>query len=142
MINLATITAAVETLLKNNLASYNVNRNAMRATDPQQVARTNGWINVQRGSLSYRAVRTGSQPWQAQVAIRVEVQAASLASGADAEDRLQAAEEAVLAVLAANKKLGNTVDQTLGYDIEYLYNDGQQIWHHAAIITINAEVQA
>lgn len=141
MINLATITAAVKTLLDDGLDGYNINRNAARNTDPQVAARTNGWINVQRGSLNYRPHSTGSQPWLAQIGIRVEVQVASIKSGEDAEDKLQTAEKAVMDVLNGDRKLGSTVDQVTGYDITYEFNDAGQVYHHAAVITINAEVR-
>lgn len=142
MINLATITAAVETLLKANTSGYNINRNAARNEDPNLAARTKGWINVQRGGQQIRSVSTGARPWMTNLKIRVEIQVASLKSGQAAEDALQAAETEIMNTLNANRKLGGTVDQTLGYAINYEFNDAETIWHHAAIITIEAEVRA
>ena len=142
MINLSEITAAVENLLKSGLSGYSIHRNAARNTNADLAARGSGWINVMRGSVDYRAHSIGDLPWMASIQVTVEVQAASMSSAEDAEDRLQNAEKAVLDVLTGDKKLGNTVDMTNGYSIKYEYNAQEKIYHHAAIITIKAEARA
>jgi hypothetical protein len=142
MIDFGQITAAVKTLLSNSLTGYAVVRNAPRNTDPSIAARGNGWVNVTRGRIEYQpAGGLGHTPWIAQVEIRVEVQVASMLSDAEAEDKLQDAEKAVLDALTADKKLGSTVDMTNGYSVAYEYNAQERIWHHAAIITVRAEVR-
>lgn len=142
MINLATITTAVQTLLRANLESYVVERNARRNHDPNRCTQIAGLINVRRGGNRYEPFGTGSQPWKAGPRIDVEVQVATGESAEAAEDLLQAAEAQIMDVLTANKKLGGTVDMTTGYDIRYEFNDEAQVYHHAAIITIMAEARA
>jgi len=65
-----------------------------------------------------------------------------MASGEDAEDRLQNAEEDVMIVLNANKKLNDTVNMNVGYNIEYEFNAAERVWHHSSIITAKYEVMA
>ena len=50
----------------------------------------------------------------------------------------------VMDVLTANKKLNDTVNMTVGYEIKYDVNEDEeaQIYFHAAIITIKTEVRA
>lgn len=143
MLNFATVTSALETLLNANLTGYSINRNAPRNTDPNVPARQqNGWINIQRNKLNYVGYSTGPQPWLGTPSIRVEIQVSSRESGSDAEDMLQSAEAEVLSVIAADKNIGGTVAIIKGFDISYEYNDSTEIYHHAAIITINMEVRA
>ena len=141
MINLKTITAGVETILNAGLTGYTITRNEERNVDPNIAAQNNGWIGIYRGRLEYETYATGSIPWMAHIEVKVEVQIASFTSGEDAEDKLQDAEKAVIDVLVANKKLNNTVDMTNGYSIDYEYNADEEIYHHAAIITIKAEAR-
>ena len=144
MINMKDITKAVKKILDNNLSDYVIERNPKRNEDPNIAARGKGWIGVYRGGLDYDPHTTGSQPWLAHPSVMVEIQTASLLSGADAEDRLQDAEEEVMDVLTANKNLSGTVSMTMGYEIKYEYNEDEeaQIYFHAAIITIKTEVRA
>ena len=142
MINLKTITQAIETLLNNNLEGYLIERNAERNVDPNKAARGSGWIGIYRGNVKYEPHTTGSTPWRALIELKVEVQRASMQSGADAEDKLEDSVEAVMDVLTANKKLNNTVGTTVGYRIDYEFNSEEKIWHHAGIITITAETRA
>lgn len=142
MINYKDITRAIESILREDLTGYDIQRNPQRNTDPNIAARGKGWIGIYRGPLSYAAHTTGGSPWLVDIRPRVEVQAASMQSGADAEDRLEDAVKDVMDVLTANKKLAGTVAMTNGYEITYEYNTAEQVWHHAALITILAEVRA
>jgi len=144
MINMKDITSAVETILNDNLSGYIIERNPRRNQDANTAAQGKGWIGIYRGGLDYDAYATGSQPWLAHPSVIVEVQAASMLSGEDAEDKLQDAEKAVMDVLTANKKLNDTVNMTVGYEIKYDVNEDEeaQIYFHAAIITIKTEVRA
>ncbi len=143
MINFSDITKAIETLLKANLTGYVITRNEGRNDDYNRAAQAEGWIGIYRGSLDYEPGFMGDRPWLVSVDVVVELQVASFISGSDAEDLLQAKEEAVLDILTDNKKLGSTVDMTNGYTIEYEYNaDTEQgVYLQAAIITIHAEVR-
>lgn len=143
MINMKDITRAVKSILEQNLQGYTIVRNAQRNMDPNIAAKNNGWIGVYRGKLDYSPHTIGgNNPYMAEIEVVIEVQTASMQSGADAEDRLQDAEEAVMDVLNDNKKLSGTVHQNNGYSIEYEFNADETIWHHAAIITARYEVRA
>ena len=150
MINLKLITQAVETLLKDNLGvinsqaskdGYTIERNAARNSDPNIAARGKGWIGIYRAKLSYKPLTLNQ--WKANIDIDVELQVAHFKSGDIAEDMLQDGEQAILNVLTANKNLSGTVGMTNGYDIDYQYNTDVQhgLYHHAAVITIEAEAQ-
>ena len=144
MINMKDITAGVETVLSNALAGYTIERNPRRNQDANTAALNKGWIGIYRGGLDYDAHTTGSQPWLAKPSVIVEVQAASFLSGEDAEDRLQDAEQEVMNALTADKKLDGTVNMTTGYEIRYEINEDEEaeIYFHAALITIKAEVRS
>jgi len=142
ILNLKYITMAVESILKNNLFGYTIERNPERNEDPNVAAKGSGWIGIYRGPVSYDAHTTGSTPWLVGVNIRVEVQVASMKSSEDAEDRLQDSEEEVLTVLNNNRTLNGTVAMINGYDIDYEFNEEERIYFHASIIIIRAEVRS
>lgn len=142
MVNLKNITSAVKTMLDNGLTGYTIERNPERNVDPSVASRGSGWIGVYRGGIEYKPYSIGAAPWLCEATVIVEVQAASMLSAEDAEDRLQTAEQAVLAVLNGDKTLGGTVDMTNGYHVEYQYNKDNAIYYHASIITLMCEVRA
>lgn len=141
MINLKLITQAVETLLKNNLSGYQVERNPERPDDPWKATASTAWVGVYRGNTEYEGRAIGGQPWLANVNIIIEVQAASLTSADDCEDRLLTAEAAVLTVINSNRTLSGTVDMLMGYTIIYEENRDTQSYFQAAIITVRAQVR-
>lgn len=149
MINLKTITQAIEAILKAGLSGYTITRNAERNTSLDVAARGNGWIGIYRARVNYSTLTTGR--WLTNIEIDVELQVAHVGgrNGNEiAEDKLQDGEKAILDILTANKKLdsgsGPTVDMTNGFQIEYEYNaeEAQGIYHHASIITLLLEVQS
>ena len=143
MINFSTITKAVEELLTNNLPGYVITRNEEINSDPNVATRYKGWVGVYRGSLEYEAYTVGAgRRWMTNLEILIVLQAASLQNGAEAEDRLQDAEKEIMDVLTANPTLSGSVAMTTGYSIEYEYKREQQVYFHAAIITIKGQVRA
>jgi len=139
MINLKDITQAVEILLNGNVTgAVIIERNPMRNDDPSRAVV--GWIGIYRGSLSYEPHTTG-HGYMALVEILVELQASSHQSGSDAEDILQDLEKQVIDVLKANPTLSGTVQNPLGYSIEYQFNADEEINFHSAVITIHAGVR-
>jgi hypothetical protein len=142
MIDLSKITKAVQEMLSGGLSGYTIVRNEPRNEDANIAASGKGWVGIYRGSNSYNPRTTGDRPWGAVVEVVVEVQTASMRSGEDAEDRLQAAEQEVMGVLNADKKLKGTVDMTVGYEIAYDINASSQMYYQAAIITVKAEVRS
>lgn len=141
MIDISTITKAVEAMLISGLDGYVITRNELRNEDPNVAAGNKGWVGIYRGGQKLSPRTTGNMPWGGEVEIVVEVQTASMRSGAEAEERLQAAEKEVMDVLEADKKLGGTVDMTMGYEVRYEVNADTQTYFQAAIITVKAEVR-
>jgi len=145
IVKLNEITKAVERLFKDNLNGYIITRNAERNVDSNAAVLDSGWIGIYRGSCRYlpRSIAAGtSRRWTYELEIIVIIQAASMHSGEDAEDRLQTAEQEVVALLSNNPKLNDTVAMTTGYDIDYEYNTDNEVYFHASIVTIKAEVHA
>jgi hypothetical protein len=142
VINVKTITKAVEDIINDNTVGYIVTRNAERNVDPNVAAKDKGWIGIYRGGINYLPYTTGSTPWLAEVRVDVELQVASMQSGEQAEDKLQDAEAELLGIFAANLNLNGTVLMTQGYDIRYDVNVEAEVYFHAAIITLRTEVRA
>ena len=141
IINYSTITKAIESLLQNNLRGYIITRNEERNTDPNR-AIDGGWIGIYRGNVSYDARVIGARPWNAILRPMIEIQVASVISGSDAEEKLQAAEKEVIDILSANKTLSGTVNMTNGYSMDYEYNPINNIYFHSVTITLNCETRA
>ncbi len=143
MINYKLITQAIKSILQDNLDNtYIITRNEERNVNPNVPLRKGKLINILRGSVSYEAYTLGTTPWLVSIKPMIEIQISSMISGEDAEDRLQDAEQEVMNVLTANKRLNNTIAMTNGYSIEYQYNQEEQCYHHSAIITIETQAQA
>jgi len=142
MINFSHITQAIETLLTDGLTGYDITRNAERNSDYNRPANAVAWVGIYRGSIDYEAHLIGNVPWMASIDSIIEIQVASMISGADAENKLQAAELEVMDILTANKKLSGTVNMTNGYSIEYEYNADTDIgvWLQASVITMHSNV--
>jgi hypothetical protein len=145
MINYSDITKAIESILKAGTDGYVISRNALRNADPSIAAKGKGWIGIYRGPVEIQPNALGGRIWIYTVKPQIEIQVASMKSGAEAEDRLQAAEKEILNVLNLNditRRLNGTVGMSMGYSITYEYNSESQVWFHSAIITITAEVRA
>lgn len=143
IINFKEITQAVQTLLKDELkGKYSVQRNAEIESDPNVVARFDAWIGVYRKKVKYDPLTTGNAPWLATPEVDVFIQIADMHSGESAEDKLQDAEQAVMDVLNANRKLKDTVGQTVGYGMEYEIDKKGDVYFHSVLITIRTEARA
>lgn len=141
MINLKTVTTAVETLLKAGLSGYQIERNPQRPQDPWMASAKTAWVGIYRGKVDYEGHAIGSNPWLARVEIVIEVQVASALSEEDCEDKLTTAEKAVLDVVNANRTLSGTVDMVAGYSVDYEINQDYQTYYQAAIITLRAQAR-
>lgn len=142
MVNLKTITQAVEALLKQRLQNYLIERNPIRPSDPWKASVNQAWVGVYRSSTHYEGHSIGAQPWIANVSFVVEIQTASLTSAEDSEDKLLDAEKDVLDVINTNRTLSGTVDMVMGYTVEYEQNQqGFKVYYQAAIITVRAQVR-
>lgn len=142
MINFKDITKEIESILKTNLDGFIIERNPRRNSDPAKIGNKRGWIGIYRGSVQYVPHTTGATPWMCLLRPVVEVQAVSMRSGEEAEDKLQDAEKAVLDVLTANKNLNGKVGMTNGYELDYEFNEEEKVWFHAVLITLILEVRA
>lgn len=143
ILNQSDITSAIESILRAGLDGYIITRNEPINSDPG-IARlvTNGWIGIYRGKESYVGYCTGSTPWLVDVDPRVVIQAVSLKNGETAESILQGYVEEVLDVLNSNKRLNNTIANSIGYEISYQFNDQNQIYFHQATIIIKGQTRA
>jgi len=145
MVNLADITKAIEQTCIDNLDGYIIERNGRKSVDPNEADIGTAWLGIYRGGLDYVAHTTGTKPWLAQVEIILVLMATGY-DGADAEDKLQEAERDVVSLFLdptkGNLDLGGTVDMVMGSNIEYVFDDADEIYWHSAKITIKAEVRA
>ncbi len=143
MINFADITKGVKSLFDDNLNGFIIERNSLENLDENTASKNKGWIGIFKGPVDYLAGRIGSIPWDVEIKVIVEVQCASFKSGEDAEDKLEEAIKEIMDLLNNNPKLGDTVNMTTGYEVEYLYdkNEEKSLFLQAAIIAILAEVQ-
>lgn len=140
MINIKTITQAVEDMLLEHTTGYYIERNAERNTDPNVAAKDKGWINILKGTIAYDSLTIGPTPWMATIDLKVEIQYAD-DIGDRAEDGLEDAVSEILGILNDHKTLDGTVQMTMGYKIEYFINEGVRPFHQAAVITLTAEVR-
>lgn len=136
-INLKDITKALEIIIQTGMPDYVTERNVERNEDPNRAAI--GWIGIYRHKSSYTPHTTGRR-WLSTARIVIELQAASIKSQADAEDKLQDSEEALLDVIMADYTISGTVRSVKGIDIEYMFGSAENnIYFHMAVITIAVE---
>lgn len=140
MINLSDITKAVEAIIEAAAGNYTITRNEERNSDPNTAVKTDAWIGIYRGSMTYVPYSTGGV-FVVNPKPVVEIQCASFKSGADAEDKLQAVEKIILEALWKNRTLNNTVQSIIGFSITYDYNAADAIYHHAAVIELDTKVR-
>ena len=143
MIDFSELTAAMETLLKDNLKDdFLITRNEEINIDANTASIGKGWVGVYRGKVDYEPYTTGNRPWLASPEIMVIVQVADAHSGYAAEDKLQAAEKAVVDVIESDRTIKGTVMQIVGYSMEYTYNKDNAIYFHGVMITVKTEVRS
>ena len=143
MINRSEITKGIETVLKENVTGYLIERNPERNEDPNVAGRDKGWIGIYRGDAEYDPMRIGVTPWRVQLTPRIEIQVASWDSGEECEEKLEFAVKEIITVLNANRTLNGTVNMTVGYTVTDEVNKTVEgVYFQAAIITIKAEVKA
>jgi hypothetical protein len=152
MINFKAVTEEIKKILDKQTRGYEITRNEERNEDPDRAAVTDetkkGWIGIYRNKASYDALVSGR--WQALIDVDVEIQVANMQSGEKAEDDLQTAEKEILDVLtkniptssAANKNttLNGRVSQLVDISIRYDFNTAEEIYFHAAVITLTYEI--
>ena len=143
MINLTNITEAVADILNENNTTdkrYIIERNQVQNTDESRAVQ--GWIGIYRESTSFSPMRTGSTRFQTDIKLRLEIQAASMASAEDCESKLEEIVEFVLTAIAGNLNLNGYVGMVKGFEVDYddNFHDVTNIFYQFATITISCEV--
>ena len=144
MINFSDITQAFENVLKSETAGYTIERCSTRNTDPNIAAQGNGHINVYKGSIDHDAYTTGSRRWKAMVETKIEIQCADN-EGWRADDSLEDAVQEILGIIDTESKKAAPFEgeagNVNGFRIEYETNQGAEMYHVAAIITVRSEIR-
>lgn len=144
MINLSTVTKAVEALFKDapTLKTYTVVRGKYINDDPG----ISKWIGIYKGSIKSRpkTIGRGVAGFKSEMTIKIIVQAYGVVHTIDIDSLLDERIDLVTDVIDENKNLGGTVDSVVGYDVEYRYSEGDDITmaFQLAIITISMEKRA
>lgn len=125
MINVTTITKAIESIFKNNPIADKF-KGIERGNVPNIDMGGTPWLGIYRRKVDYDPHTIGgNRSWKGLVEIGLLVQAASLDDGSDAEDILEELLKEVHEVLLANKTLNNTVNRLTGLSVTYFFNDEQ-----------------
>ena len=144
MINFSDITQAVENILKSDTAGYTIERCSTRNTDPNVAATGKGHINIYKGSIDHDAHTTGSRRWKATVETKIEIQCADN-EGWQADDSLEDSVQEILGIIDTESKKASPFEGDIGhitgFRIEYETNQGAEMYHVAAIITIRSEIR-
>lgn len=140
-LDLNAIVAAIVTILDTAL-TCTVIRSSAPNRDPGRCP----WVGVYKTTETYRAytIAAGHNPWRVDGEVEILAQEASLASGSDADTKLETLKAAIIAALEANLSLSNTVACLKGFDITYEYGaaDTASVWYVQARIRPQWEARA
>jgi len=145
ILNLKTVTIAIQDLLVDNLQPSRPNltivRNRLRNENPNNAY--NGWIGIYKANTDMAAYAMGAKLWRSDIEVLIEIQYAH-AREEDAEDGLHDIEQEVLNILATttNSPLSGTVSFTSGYSLNYeiLTSNASAYWQ-SSLITLRAEAR-
>lgn len=140
MLNMSQITAAVANILQ-PLPNYIIERNPLAPPESGKAAKARAWVGVYRGQVTYTPARIGGASKDADLEIILELQAVSLKSPAEAEDKLSLAEKEILETLSASRNLNNTVSFIKSYNVEYGLSKNGGAYFQTAVITLAAAAQ-
>lgn len=132
------ITTAVAEQLRASVP-YLVERGEYVNADPGIAV--DGWVGVYRGALEYAPHTIAGRAFNVTGDVIVIVQAASAASGGDAEDMLELFLQKVIDGLESDKTFGGTVTILTGYSIEYSYASNDSGSLHMQWATIRAHFE-
>lgn len=143
MFNMSTVTKATTTLLKDALAKkYTIARGEYMNDDPSITP----WVGIYRAKLALEPLTLGrtSNRFLTDVSLLIIVQASSGKDGAQAEERLEEYQSAVISALDADPTLGGTVQTITGYSVEYTYkeNERESLYFQEALITVSARTKS
>ena len=133
---------ALEQILKDDarLEHFTVVRS--EPIDEQPEGRPVLGIYKARESYTAHTIAAGQNPWAVEGAPELVLLTASLKSGADADERLEAAKALLFSVLSDNLTLGGTVDMLNGWDAEYEYGQEGGLYFVGVTITLQVEARA
>ena len=140
--NITAITTALQEQLQSNqyvalfLNNQSVGRDEPINEDPNRVP----WVCVYKGSIAYDPRTLGYNSFEADIAIRVLVQATSLKSGEDCSTLIDDYVQKIVAAIRSDKTIGGTVDIITSIAVEFSYTetDRTTLFFQMAEITINA----
>lgn len=140
--NITTITKALQEQLQYNqdvagfLSGQSVGRDEPINEDPNRVP----WVCVYKGGIKYDPRTLGYNSFEADIELRVLVQATSLKSGEDCSELIDDYVQKIVAAIRADKTIGGTVDivTNLSVDFSYTETDRSTLFFQMAEITINA----
>lgn len=143
MINVAEITAAIQTLLQNHpqLVDFRaVERGEFPNQDPAHVP----WVGIYRTDVDFepRTLGRGTNNYRASITLKIIVQDHG-GTGIEAEDKLGDSVKRVLTALLSDPTFGGTVAMINSWRIEYSYaeNEPDTFDFQWAFITLVAEVR-
>ena len=145
MKDLSIILKAVEQILNNATLGYYIERNPSGDIDDAELTAENkGWIGVIKDALNYTPLRmaSGTARFGIKGSVLVIVQVIDMESQEKADEKLTAAEQEIIEVLAdaANLKLPYnevpTVGMIDGFSVEYETKSEDSAFYQAAIITL------
>lgn len=143
MINVTNITKAMHSILEDAPLLQGIKR-IVRGDTPNNDPSFTPWLGVYRRRVVYDPHSIGgSRSWKANVEIALMLQVANIKSGENVEDIIEEYIQNINAVLLENKKLNNTVDQLVGFSIEYFFNDENEptFTYQQAEIVVTYEVR-
>lgn len=139
-INMSEITLNTTRILRGALTNYLITRNPISRPESHTIAKSNAYIGVYRGSVTYLPKRLGSLNKEAELEIILEVNAVSLKNPEEAEAKLSLAEQEILDVLAASRNLGGSVGFIKSFNVEYGLNKTGGTYFQTAIIRLIAKI--
>lgn len=143
MINLSTITKALQSQLNNSkaLAGIPVERSEYVNMSSDRAP----WIGIYKAGIDYdpNCLGRNDSSWKASVDIEIAAQQTSYGTGEDCEDKLEKLVMDILDAVWSDSTIGGTVDHVIGLSAEYGSLDPQKsetMYFQEAILSIKLEV--
>ena len=145
MINVAEITAALQTQLQDHVLLRDFKVSVQRGEYLNVDASLTPWVGIYKGNVEFdpRTLGRGAQNWSAQVHLDIVVQAHG-DGGAAAEDKLGDAVQRVISAMLEDLTFRGTVEMVKKYTVEFTYQrtDTSTLDFQTAIISVQAELRA
>lgn len=144
MMNFSVVTRGMEALLKNNaeLEQFNVTRGGYVNQDPGN----DKWIGIYKGDVLYtpKTLGRGARTFATSFTLKVVVQSYGVHDLSEIDDILEDRIQLVMNAVNADRTIGSTVDNVVGFKVEYTYDEksDKTMPFQLAIITISMEKRA